>query len=112
GAWKSKNMNVRDLTRLERSRSGLMMHPTLYDVKGIGGGSLVGGAGSVRDNGEVYKCIDDSPVAEVPDWLIDWLLADLRKYRSGRDKELAEKNQKKVVALRLKAEVRSNLRRQ
>jgi hypothetical protein len=76
------------------------------------GWSLVVGAGSVRDTGEVYTCIDESSVAEVPDWLIDWLLADSRKYRSGRDKELAEKNQKKVVALRLKAEVRSNLRRQ
>jgi hypothetical protein len=72
GAWAAKNINVRDLARLERSRSGMLVHPTLYDVKGIGGGSLVVGAGSVRDNGEVYTCIDDAPVAEIPDWLLDW----------------------------------------
>jgi hypothetical protein len=71
GAWKAKNVNVRDLTRREKSRSGLMLHPTLYDIKGIGGGSLVVAAGSVGENGEVYKCIDDSPVIPVPDWLID-----------------------------------------
>jgi hypothetical protein len=39
GAWKAKNINVRDLTRLEKSRSGILMHPTLYDVKGVGGGA-------------------------------------------------------------------------
>ncbi len=112
GAWKAKNINVRDLTRLERSRSGMLMHPTLYDVKGIGGGSLVVAAGSVRDNGEVYTCIDDSPVAEVPDWLIDWLLADFEKYRVGRDRELAQKNHDKTVAIRMSAAKRRELRQQ
>jgi len=112
GAWEAKNMNVRDLTRFERSRSGILMHPTLYDVKGIGGGSLVVGAGSVRDNGEVYTCIDDSPVAEVPAWLIDWLLADFQKYRLGRDKELAEKYEAKVIASRKSEAERRKLRQQ
>jgi hypothetical protein len=112
GAWKAKNINVRDLTRLERSRSGMLMHPTLYDVKGIGGGSLVVAAGSIRDTGEVYTCIDDSPVVEIPDWLIDWLLADFRRYRVERDKELAQKDRDKTVALRMSAEKRRELRRQ
>ena len=40
GSWNAKNINVRDLTRLERSRSGRLIHTTLYDVKGIGGGHL------------------------------------------------------------------------
>jgi len=112
GAWKAKNINVRDLTRLERSRSAMLMHPTLYDIKGVGGGSLVVGAGSVRDNGEVYACIDDSPVAELPNWLVDWLLADFQKYRVGRDKELAEKNKAKAIALRMSEAERRKLRQQ
>ena len=86
------------------------MHPTLYDVKGIGGGSLVVGAGSVRDNGEVYTCIDDSRVAEVPEWLLDWLLADFQKYRAGWDKELAEKHEAKAIALRMSEAERRELR--
>ena len=105
-------MNVRDLTRLEKSRSGILMHPTLYDVKGIGGGSLVVGAGSVRDNGEIYTCIDDAPVAEVPDWLVDWLLADFKKYRTGRNRELAEKYEAKIIALRKSEAERRKLRQQ
>jgi len=112
GSWNAKNINVRDLTRLERSRSGMLMHPTLYDIKGVGGGSLVVGAGSVRDNGEVYACIDDSPVAELPNWLVDWLLADFQKYRVGRDKELAEKQEAKAIALRMSEAERRKLRQQ
>jgi hypothetical protein len=88
------------------------MHPTLYDVKGIGGGSLVVAAGSVRDNGEVYTCIDDSPVAEVPAWLVDWLLADFKKFRLGRDKELTEKYEAKVIASRKSEAERRKLRQQ
>jgi hypothetical protein len=48
GSWNAKNVNVRDLTRLERSRSGMLMHPTLYDIKGVGSGSLVVGATLVQ----------------------------------------------------------------
>jgi hypothetical protein len=110
GAWAAKNINVRDLARLERSRSGMLMHPTLYDVKGIGGGSLVVGTDSVRDNGEIYTCIDDAPVAEIPDWLLDWLLADFQKYRVGHDKELAEKHGAKAIALRMSEAERRRLR--
>lgn len=112
GAWDAKNMNIRDLTRLEKSRSGVLMHPTLYDVKGIGGGSLVVGAGSVRDNGEIYTCIDDSPVADIPTWLVDWLLADFQRYRAGRDRELAEKYEAKLIALRKSEAERCKLRQQ
>ena len=39
--WKSKEMNVRDLTKLARSGKNHLIHPTLYDLKGIGGGGLV-----------------------------------------------------------------------
>lgn len=112
GAWQAKNMNVRDLTRLEKSRRGILMHPTLYDAKGIGGGSLVVGAGSVRDNGEAYTCIDDSPVAEIPNWLLDWLLADFKRYRLGWEKELRGKHEAKAIALRMSEAERRKLRQQ
>jgi hypothetical protein len=112
GGWAAKNINVRDLSRLERSRSGMLMHPTVYDVKGVGGGSLVVGAGSVRDNGEVYSCIDDSPVAEIPNWLVDWLLADFKRYRLGWERELKEKHQAKAIALRMSEAERRKLRQQ
>jgi hypothetical protein len=89
----------------------MLMHPTLYDVKGIGGGSLVVAAVSVRDNSEVYACIDDPPVAETPDWLLDWLLADFEKYRVARDKELAKKHEAKAIALRMSDGQRCRLRK-
>lgn len=105
-------MKVRDLTLLEKSRSGILMHPTLYDVKGVGGGSLVVGAGSVRDNGEVYTCIDDSTAAEIPDWLVEWLLADFKRYRLAWEKELREKHEAKAIALRISEAERRKLRQQ
>jgi hypothetical protein len=112
GSWKAKNINVKDLTRLERSRSGRAIHPTLYDVKGVGGGSLVVGAGSVRDSGEVYCCIDDSAVTEIPEWLVDWLLLDFQRYRAERDKELSDKYEAKVIALKKSEAERRKLRLQ
>lgn len=100
GQWAAKNLNVRDMTRLERGRSGLLMHPTLYDMKGVGGGSQVVAAGSVRDSGEVYTCVDDAPVAPIPDWLVDWVIADHKKYRVLKNKEKADKYRAKVATLR------------
>jgi hypothetical protein len=41
--------NVKDLSVLKDEK-----HPTRYDLKGVGGGGLVVGAGSVRADGEVY----------------------------------------------------------
>jgi hypothetical protein len=113
GAWASKNLNVRDLTRLEPSpRSGLMTHPTLYDVKGVGGGSLVVAAGSVRETGELYACVDDSPIAPIPDWLVDWIVTDFRRYRTMKDRENAAKFKAKTEALRLENIERRKLRKQ
>lgn len=112
GAWASKNLNVRDLSRVELSpRSGLMIHPTLYDVKGVGGGALVVAAGSLRDNGEIYTCVDDSPVALIPAWLIDWIISDFRRYRVLKDREREAKFKAKAEALRLGRIERRKLRK-
>jgi hypothetical protein len=66
------------------------MHPTLYDLKGIGGGGLVVAAGSVRRDGEVYTVINDVAVVNIPDWLVNWLVEDLATYRSACAKERHE----------------------
>jgi hypothetical protein len=87
GGWEAVNSNVKDMTTLDEEGK----HPTLYDLKGIGGGSLVVGAGSVKQTGEVYTCIDDSPVPEIPNWLVDWLVEDIDKYWDAVDAERARK---------------------
>ncbi len=91
----TKTVNVRDVSRLVRSDSGLMMHPTLYDLKGVGGGSLVVAAGSVRDSGEVYRCIDETPPIPIPDWLVDWLVGDIRRYKLAKIEDVENKIKRK-----------------
>ena len=87
GGWDAVNSNVKDMTTLDDDGK----HPTLYDLKGVGGGSLVVGAGSVKENREVYTCVDDSPVPEIPNWLVDWLVKDIDKYWDAVDAEKAAK---------------------
>ena len=87
GGWDAVNSNVKDMTTLDDDGK----HPTLYDLKGVGGGSFVVGAGSVKENGEVYTCVDDSPVPEIPKWLVDWLVKDIDKYWDAVDAEKAAK---------------------
>jgi len=87
GGWKALNSNVKDMTTIDEEGK----HPTLYDLKGVGGGALVVGAGSVKQTGEVYTCVDDGPVPEIPKWLVDWLVKDIEKYWDAVDAEKAEK---------------------
>lgn len=87
GGWEAVNSNVKDMTMLDEERK----HPTLYDLKGVGGGSLVVGAGSVKQTGEVYTCVDDGPVPEIPNWLVDWLVEDIDKYWDAVEAEKAAK---------------------
>jgi hypothetical protein len=85
--------NVKDLSVLKDGK-----HPTRYDLKGVGGGGLVVGAGSVRADGEVYAVISDSPVIPVPDWLVDWLCQDIHRYKSELAKARAEQSAKVKTA--------------
>jgi hypothetical protein len=85
--------NVKDLSVLKDGK-----HPTRYDLKGVGGGGLVVGAGSVRADGEVYAVISDGPVIPVPDWLVDWLCQDIHKYKSELAKARAEQSAKVKAA--------------
>lgn len=89
-AWR-KEANVRDITKWSVDKNGNPIHPTLFDVKGVGGGGYVIAPGSVRTSGEVYTVIDDVPVIDIPDWLIDWLSREITKWNSGRSKELIER---------------------
>lgn len=87
-----KEANRKDTTKWVTSENtGAQMHPTMYDLKGVGGGGLVVAAGSVRKDGEVYTSVNDVPVADIPDWLVDWLVKDLSKYRSACAKERHER---------------------
>jgi len=111
GGWEAVNSNVKDMTTLDEEGK----HPTLYDLKGVGGGSLVVGAGSVKQTGEVYTCVDDGPVPEIPKWLVDWLVKDIDSYWDAVDAEkaaklaLKEAEQKKYTPDEREAMRRKNL---
>jgi hypothetical protein len=95
--WRTEN-NVRDITDWGADKNGNPSHPTLFDVKGVGGGGYVVAPGSVRANGEVYTVIDDLPVTDVPDWLVDWLAKVITSWNSAKRKEQVE-HAEQVAAL-------------
>jgi hypothetical protein len=99
-----KEANRKDTTKWVTSAIGTPMHPTMYDLKGIGGGGLVVAAGSVRKDGEIYTIVNDVPVVDIPTWLVDWLVEDLAKYRSECAKERHERAMK-VAAMSEEARV-------
>ena len=86
-----KEANRKDVTRQVFSDNGILMHPSEYDLKGVGGGGLVVAAGSVRKDGEIYAVLNDVPVLDIPTWLVDWLVEDLARYRSACAKERHER---------------------
>jgi hypothetical protein len=77
------NIQVKDMTRFDEKGN----HPVLYDMRGIGGAAFVVAAGSVRNDGQVYTVVDDSPIAIIPNWLVDWLLADKARYKEEANRE-------------------------
>ena len=81
GGRNSKEVNRRDL-KLDSTR---------YDLKGIGRGGFVVAEGSIHPNGEIYSVMTDGPVIDVPDWLVDWLTADIHRFRSERAKLAAQR---------------------
>jgi hypothetical protein len=92
----TKNFSRKDLTRTTLSRKNNVIHPEVYAVKGVGGGSYVVAAGCTRSDGEIYTVMHDVPVAPIPDWLIDWI----RMEKTRQDSELVRKagNRRAVVA--------------
>jgi hypothetical protein len=108
GGWSAVNSNVKDMETLDEKGK----HPTLYDLKGVGGGSFVVGAGSAKETGEVYTCVDDGPVPEIPNWLVDWLMGDIEKYWKKVDAERARKDaQKKADRAKYSVHERIQMRR-
>jgi hypothetical protein len=87
--WRTEN-NVRDVSKWVPDKNGNPSHPTLFDLKGIGGGGYVVAPGSVRANGEAYTVIDDLPVIDVPDWLVDWLAKEITRWNSDKRREQQE----------------------
>ncbi len=92
GGWKSKEVNVKDLNET----NGEGKHPTKYDLKGIGRGGYVVSEGSRHPNGEIYTIMNDSPIIDVPDWLVDWFITDIGKYR--HDAAVERERNKKILA--------------
>ena len=92
GGWKSKEVNVKDLNET----NGEGKHPTKYDLKGIGRGGYVVSEGSRHPNGEIYTIMNDSPIIDVPDWLVDWCITDIGKYR--HDAAVERERNKKILA--------------
>jgi Bifunctional DNA primase/polymerase, N-terminal len=84
---------IRDFTMTERDDKGRV--PNLFDVKGCGGGGFVVAGGCCRQietpDGLVNEqyTADDAPIIDIPDWLVDWLLAEYRKFRSEDAKRIA-----------------------
>jgi hypothetical protein len=79
-------------------------HPNRFDVKGSGKGGYVLGAGSVHgpeDGGEVYTILKDFPVADVPPWIVDWIVAVSSKEFDAREADTAARraHAKRVNAL-------------
>lgn len=108
GGWDSVNSNVRNLCTLEDG-----VHPTLYDLKGVGGGSFVVGAGSVKASGDVYTGNELENVPKIPDWLVDWLITDIAKYWDAKDAEMAAKLElKRIEREKYTSAERADMRKQ
>jgi hypothetical protein len=71
------------------------VHTKDYDLKGTGGGGQVLAAGSIHPSGSTYTYMTDFEIAPVPDWLIDWLIQDIRRQRS---EEAKTRHAQKVAA--------------
>lgn len=56
----------------------------LFDLQSMN--KYVVGPGSVLDNGKSYEVIDDSPIADFPDWLARWILDHADQRHAKLDK--------------------------
>jgi hypothetical protein len=72
--------------------------PVDFDLKGTGGGGQVLAAGSIHPSGSIYTYMTDLPIAPIPPWLVDWLLADIRRQRSEGAKARHAKKVAKAAA--------------
>jgi len=79
----NKTVSVKDSTKWKQGKSA-MIHPERYAIRGIGGAAYVVGAGSVRDDGQVYRYEDESlvPIPISPKQ-VDWLADEFKKSRSA-----------------------------
>jgi len=91
-----KNFSRKNMTKTTLSHNNNVIHPEVYAVKGVGGGSYVVAAGCTRSDGEIYTVMHDVPVAPIPEWLIDWFVMDKKRQDSELAKEAS--NRKAVVA--------------
>jgi hypothetical protein len=100
---------MRDLSKPVDERG---LHPNRYDLKGSGAGGFVVGDGGLHDNGERYTAQNDFPVINIPNWLIDWLVQDVLKYRSALAAKRQQSIEHRKQVLALPARKRSALQRE
>jgi hypothetical protein len=106
----AKNLNIKDVTQVVDAPRGGKMYKTLFDVKGIGGPALVVAAGSTKPNGDRYTVISDCPVTEIPDWLVDWILAQAKNYERAKSRVATKNKLAKRRAAKIPPEEREVLR--
>jgi len=110
----SKNFNRRDTTKVIPSPSGGRMFQTQYDLKGIGGGAIVVGAGSIRKPDATGHCEvytgNDADILAVPNYLVDWFIADKQAYRRELRRDKEKQFAKKMRAAKISPEERERLR--
>jgi Bifunctional DNA primase/polymerase, N-terminal len=87
----TKNLNIKSLTEFNKDGGYLNQ----YDLKGVGGGSLVVAEGSVRPDGQRYTCIDQHCIPPIPDWLVNWVIEDFKQYEAGKERIRLDKLKKK-----------------
>ena len=104
----TKNINVKSLTEFNETGGYL----NLYDMKGIGGASLVVSEGSVRLDGQRYTCIDPDQIPRIPNWLVEWVIQDFEKFEVGKEAIRRERDAEKTAARsKYSPEQRRQLRR-
>jgi hypothetical protein len=101
--WRTEMTGIRDYSIVENGEV-----PNLFDMKGVGGGGFVVAAGCCRQTEhpkgsgkyvtEYYTLTDRSGIVDVPDWLVDWVLARWRQFNRDRAERSAAEAEKRHAA--------------
>jgi hypothetical protein len=79
GGPRAKEISVRDLSAEPDEKGNF---PPLFDLKGSGQGGFVVAEGCLHKSGDTYTGNGCDTYAPIPDFLVDWILKELRQYRS------------------------------
>lgn len=98
--WRTEMNGIRDYSIVEDGEV-----PNLFDVKGCGGGGFVVAPGCCRQieypkgSGkfvtEYYTITDRSGIVDIPDWLVDWVLARYNTFRVDHAERMSTETKKR-----------------